>query len=123
MPVDRRSERWLHGGAAVAAALGVLALASVPAAGASVSCRAPTDHPFPPASGLRSSHASCSTARALVEFIQAEWQLKATLPGWFKAPSRGHRWHCLYTLHQRPSRPYRTVRCSSGPRLVRMTLG
>jgi hypothetical protein len=113
----------LLAGTGVAAVLCALALVSAPAAGAATHCRTPTDHPFPPASALTSSHAACSSARAVVDFIQAQWQLSATLPGWFKAPSRGPRWHCRYRLHGRASHPYRTVRCTSGHKLVTLTLG
>jgi hypothetical protein len=108
------------GWVAAAAAATLLAIAAPPAS-ASSGCRAPTRHPFPAASGLRASHTNCATARAVVEYVQAWWQLHAELPGWLKAPVRHHRWHCTYRA--RATGSHKGVRCSSARRLVTLTLG
>jgi hypothetical protein len=109
--------------ATVAAASAVLAIASPPLAGASTACSARTNHPFPSASSLRASHTSCRTARSVVGYIQGVWQVSYTLPGWFKAPSNGPRWHCRYQPHEVSRKRYTSVRCASGQMLVTLTLG
>jgi hypothetical protein len=103
---------------ALALALAVLAIGA-PGAGASAACRAPTRHPFPAVSGLKASHTDCASARAVVEHVQAWWQLNGVLPGWLKAPVRGHRWHCTYRAQKGSSRK---GTCVAGRRLVTMTL-
>jgi hypothetical protein len=113
--------RACAGWAAAVLAMMLLAIAPAPQASASSGCRAPTRHPFPAASGLRASHTDCATARAVVEYVQAWWQLHAELPGWLKAPVRHHRWHCTYRSRGTASR--KSARCSSGRRLVTLTLG
>jgi hypothetical protein len=123
MHVKRRSERVRLAIAISGVALALAVLANeAPVARASVGCRAPVSHPFPPVSALRASNTGCSTARAVVEYVQGWWQINGTLPGWFKAPSHGPRWHCRYQPHQVAPHPYKIARCVSGQRLVTLNL-
>ena len=121
--MQRRPERMLtrFGWPAIALAAAVLAIAA-PGAQAASHCRAPSRHPFPVASGLTASHTDCATARAVVESVQAWWQLhEGVFPGWLKAPVHHHRWHCTYRTRHASAR--KDARCTSGRRLVTMTLG
>jgi hypothetical protein len=104
---------------AIALAAAILSIGA-PGARAAGRCAAPTRHPFPPASGLTVSHTNCATGRAVVEYVQAWWQLNGTLPGWLKARVHGHRWHCTYRAHRAGSS--KAARCTSGRRVVKMTL-
>lgn len=82
---------------------------------ASIACAAPANEGFPTVSRLRVAHAGCTTARAVAESIQADWQANGKLPALFDLYAGGPVFHCRYEQHRGAENVYKTARCTSGP--------
>lgn len=114
---------WLSVVVLVTGAMGSDGIATAYGAHASIACRAPANGRFPTVSRLRVAHAGCTTARAVAEGIQANWQATGKLHASFDLYADGPAFHCRYRQHRGSPNVYKTARCTSSRKLVTMTLG